>query len=130
MIEAFKGGEDAQLEGCARYINANSALRTAFIGHNWARVAFFYNGRDYAKNNYATNLEAGYAQFKQSPPDVDVRAGQARLAYLGFNTKGIDGVMGDGTRSAIIAFQQRNNLSGSGTFDAKTQTALKTAAGV
>jgi len=68
--------------------------------------------------------------LNHAPPDVDVRAGQAQLAYPGYNPKGIDGIMGLATRTAILVFQRRNDLSESGAFDCDTRRVLKAAAGV
>jgi hypothetical protein len=137
MIADFNTGEDAQLLGCARFITATSALQKAFISRNWARVAFFYNGKNYAKNHYDTNLAANYAKFQQKAPDIDIRAAQARLTYLGFNPGGIDGIAGALSVAALKAFQQSKSqdkvkpLQVNGNFDDKaTLAALQTVAGI
>lgn len=43
---------------------------------------------------------------------------QRDLTLLGYNTRGIDGIFGRGTRSAVQAWQKRNGFGQSGYFDA------------
>ena len=130
MVNAFVDSEDAQLAGCAAFITSRPALQRAFDQRDWARVAFFYNGESYRKNKYDAKLATFYAQFRAKTPQVEVRGAQARLTYLGFNPKGIDGVMGGGTRTAIEAFQRSKGLNVTGTLDDATEDALSLAAGV
>ena len=130
MVDAFKDGEDAQLAGCVDFITGKPALKKAFKERDWAKVAFFYNGKTFAKNAYDVKLANFYAQFQKRAPDIGVRADQARLAYLGFDPKGIDGMVGPGTAKAIRAFQTGSGLPATGTFDAGTRKKLRDAAGV
>jgi hypothetical protein len=132
MIEEFKDSEDAQLAGAAAYITANEALHQAFQDRNWSRVAFFYNGKNYAAKGYHTKLAATYATYSSgtATPDLDVRAAQARLTYLGFKPRGVDGVVGPGTIAAVRVFQAAHNLDVTGNLDAVTEQALRQAAGV
>jgi hypothetical protein len=106
MISAFAESEDAQLAGCASFIAHTPALRDAYKAGRWARVAFFYNGRDYAKNNYDGKLANAHADFKANGcPEVGVRRAQAFLTYLGFGPNGIDGKVGSGTERALAAYR-------------------------
>lgn len=133
MIAAFKGGEDAQLEGCARFIAGNPPLAAAFRSSDWARVAFFYNGSSYAQNGYDRKLAASSRRYETSgTPDVELRAAQARLTYLGYDTGGVDGELGPLTRAALNAFQSRKELApkSPGVLDDATSKALALAAGV
>jgi hypothetical protein len=131
MVTAFVESEDRQLEGCARFITANSALQKAVKAQNWDRVAFYYNGKKYAAKGYHKKLAAFHQTFSQPGmlPQVDIRAAQARLTYLGFNPKGIDGVHGQGTSDAIKAFQAAQKLTVTGQLDNGTAAKLKAAAG-
>jgi len=105
MVTAFAESEDAQLDGCAAFINATPALKTAYQNRKWARVAFFYNGKHFAKNKYDKKLEEPHATFKaKGSPDVGTRRVQAFLTYLGHDPKGIDGLIGNGTRRALAQF--------------------------
>jgi peptidoglycan hydrolase-like protein with peptidoglycan-binding domain len=55
---------------------------------------------------------------------ADVRAAQQALQDKGFDPGPIDGVMGPRTTAAIEDFQQRENLTVTGTLDADTQSRL------
>lgn len=131
MISNFINGEDTQLQGAFRFISSNEALASAFRDKAWARVAFFYNGSNYQKNGYDTKLQHYDELYRlKGTPSIDIRAAQARLTYLGFNPGGVDGVEGNGTRTATIAFQRSKGLNVSADLDDATLTALATAAGV
>lgn len=130
MVESFKNSEDAQLDGSARFIGSNPELARAFRTGNWARVAFFYNGPSYAKNQYDKKLAAAHSAFQAKEPDIDARGAQARLVYLGYNPKGVDGLIGEATRTAIRAFLRDRKLGGDGSLTATVREALREAAGV
>ena len=53
-----------------------------------------------------------------------VLALQNRLLELGYNTNGIDGNFGEGTKSAVIRFQSDNHLEITGIADTATQALL------
>jgi len=130
MVEAFVRSEDAQLDGCARFITANSALADALKAKAWARVAFFYNGRNYGEQGYDRKLGNFHATYSRGPlPAVAVRAAQARLTYLGFDPGGIDGIFGGGTLRAMQAFQKAKDLPSTEQLDALTEAKLEEAAG-
>jgi hypothetical protein len=132
MVAAFETGEDAQLTGCVRFVLNNAALQKALQAHDWATVAYYYNGKDYAKNAYDTQLAGFYAHFSgpNQMPSVRVRGAQARLSYLGIDPKGVDGVMGPGARAALLQFQKLRNLPQTADLDVATDTALIAAVGV
>ncbi|WP_294329091.1 N-acetylmuramidase domain-containing protein [uncultured Sphingomonas sp.] len=112
MVSAFADGEDAQLQGCAGFLTANAALHDAYKAQKWARVAFFYNGNQYAKNKYDVKLEAAHARFVAAGlPSVGIRAVQAYLAYLGFDPLGIDGEPGSNTLRALGRFRTSYTLA-------------------
>ena len=52
---------------------------------------------------------------------------QKNLTKLGYNTKGIDGVFGKGTKNAVLAFQKAYGLKADGIVGKKTQDAIKKA---
>ncbi|CAB3801366.1 MULTISPECIES: N-acetylmuramidase domain-containing protein [Paraburkholderia] len=129
MVQAFVVDEDAQLDGARRFIASNAPLASAFRQKVWPRVAFFYNGKDYKKNAYDDKL-LHYQQLYgiKGLPSIELRTAQAILTYLGFDTHGVDGVIGNGTRTAIIAFQRAKGLNVSAELDDATLDALKSAA--
>lgn len=57
-----------------------------------------------------------------------VRELQVDLNALGYNTNGIDGIFGQGSRRAVVAFQQENGLPVTGIADAATIAAIDKAA--
>ena len=131
MITTFLEGEDAQLEGVLRFIAGNEALRFALKRKKWREVAFFYNGEAYAKHAYHIKLERYHDLYSvKEPPDINVRAAQARLTFLGFDPRGVDGLLGDGTRAAVLAFQKAKGMSPTAELDDQTMEELKTAAAV
>jgi hypothetical protein len=121
MIASFLDGEDAHLDGAVRYLSTNPPLRSAFRNRKWTTVAFYYNGKEYAKNHYHVKLQRYYDLYSiKGTPSLEVRAAQARLTYLGFDPRGVDGVLGAGTQAAIIAFQKASSLSVTGDLDSAT----------
>jgi hypothetical protein len=130
MVEAFKGSEDAQLEGCARFINATPALRKALEQKDWPRVAFFYNGKHFRKNKYDEKLRAFNLAFEKKLPEVEIRGAQARLTYLGFNPRGIDGFVGSGTLKALAEFQKSRGLKATSGVDDEARQQLRDATGL
>lgn len=74
-------------------------------------------------------LEEGIPVYLQSAKQGDVSVTtervQRRLYLLGYLTvSGVDGIFGSGTKSAISAFQKRNQLEQTGVADQKTQSVL------
>lgn len=131
MIASFLEGEDFQLDGARRFITGNPTLESAFKKKKWATVAFFYNGKNFAKNGYDVKLERFHQLYAiKGTPDIELRAAQARLTYLGFDPRGVDGIVGDGTRAAVLAFQEANGLHLTAELDDTTLEKLKTSTGV
>ena len=131
MVASFVEGEDLQLDGVLRFIRTTIPLESALRARNWARVAFFYNGEDFARNQYDVKLDRFFNLYTlRGTPSIELRAAQARLTYLGFDPRGVDGVLGDGTRAALVAFQKAHDLPVSAAPDAATLEALRAAAGV
>lgn len=131
MIRHFRESEDEQLDGSVRFITGNRALLTAYQTRKWDRFAFFYNGKNFAKNDYHTKLARFHELFVATGlPSVSLRAAQARLVFCGFNPKGVDGRPGPGTTAALRAFQKAKGLAVSGVLDSATASALVRAAGV
>ena len=63
MWDSFKKGEYQQVLGGATFIKNNTALYNALRNKDWAHVAFYYNGANYAENNYDHKLAAAYAKY-------------------------------------------------------------------
>ncbi len=137
MVEAFCDTEAAGLEAMIRFI-ASEALDDDLRRHDWSGFARGYNGAGYAAHGYHTKLAAAFGRW-QAIPDVlapanpkiglgsrnsAVRTAQERLASLGFDPRGIDGIFGAGTRAAAIAFQKSAGLDQDGIIGPATWAAL------
>jgi hypothetical protein len=111
MVTAMAASEDEQLAAVVGFILANK-LQNALRTHDWAAYAAGYNGRDYAKNHYDTNLAQAYALYQDASklPDLTIRAAQLALFLLGFNPNGIDGSLGPNTLTALHNFQSQQQL--------------------
>jgi hypothetical protein len=127
-VSAAAASEDAQLQAVVGFI-LHHKLNTALQNQDWAAYAAGYNGSDYAKNHYDTNLEQAYALYQDpsKQPDLTVRAGQLLLFLLGFNPQGIDGVLGPGTLTALHNFQSRQQTPLTPVIDAGVVAALTAA---
>ena len=124
MVSAFSASEDAQLLGFVAFLKANR-LDGYLQTHNWPSLARGYNGPNYAANQYDTKLAAAYQKFSAgSLPDVTVRAVQLYLTFAGFDTGGVDGIMGSHTQAALAAYQRQHGMPLSNSIDDATVAAL------
>ena len=125
MVRDAAASEDGQLDAVVGFI-LHKGLQGALQNQQWADYASVYNGSDYAKNHYDTNLAQAYG-FYQDPakqPDLTVRGAQLTLLLLGFNPNGIDGVLGAGTLTALHNFQSRQQMPLTPGIDADVIAAL------
>src|SRR4029450_13758921 len=77
------------------------------------------------KTKAATKDMTGKAKDERSAHDGrDVRAAKQALQEKGFDPGPADGVMGAKTTAAVKEFQQKNNLTVTGTLDADTSDGL------
>jgi len=129
MVMEFVKTEDAQLVGVQRFVLANGNLAQALKEKDWKKFAFFYNGSGYAKNAYDKKLQQNDEVYAlHGMPDIDVRTIQAKLTYLDYSPGMIDGILGNSTRRAILAFQKARLLPPTATPDEATLAALHDAA--
>ncbi|MDD2628387.1 MAG: peptidoglycan-binding domain-containing protein [Clostridia bacterium] len=66
----------------------------------------------------------GYPLVKNGSRGAYVLILQDSLNSLGYPTRGLDGIFGSGTRSAVVAFQRSKGLSTDGIVGCKTWTTL------
>jgi hypothetical protein len=64
MVDAFKTGEAAQVRGGLSFIKNTPQLHKAILKKDWKTFAYFYNGSNYAVNQYDVKLAKAYARFK------------------------------------------------------------------
>ena len=87
-----------------------------------------------AKQHQAVNPEAIVAEteelvvctavLKQGTSGNDVKEVQRRLKQWGYYKGSVDGVFGEGTKKAVIAFQKKNGLTADGVVGKSTYKAL------
>lgn len=142
MVRAFADSEDAQLIAMGKFLIASNGKEACRL-RKWSQIARLYNGKNYAKNHYDTDLEQLYNESAYAksggiaPIDDDILqygshgalvvALQGRLSELGFHVDP-DGDFGAETRDAVRAFQFRQGLVVDGKVGASTQSALLIAA--
>jgi hypothetical protein len=124
MVSAIIDSEGAQLTAFCAYLQSTN-LADPLQASDWASFARGYNGPNYAKNCYDTQLSAAFQRFNAGPlPDLNVRAAQLYLTLKGFSPGGIDGMAGPDTTKAVLAFQESVGLPQTGELDDPTMSAL------
>ena len=106
FVELARKSEGEQLTAMARFIDRNG-LKRPMQRRDWAFFARRYNGPSYAKNKYDIRLEAAYQLYSTTGrmPDWNVRQAQVYLVYFGeLDARGVDGIIGRKTRSALNDF--------------------------
>ncbi|WP_305075592.1 N-acetylmuramidase domain-containing protein [Propionivibrio sp.] len=130
MVRAMTEGEDEQILAMARFLNARN-LHKALQRRDWAAFARGYNGAGYAQNQYDIKLEQAYARLASgSLPNLQLRAAQIALLYLGFSPGKVDGVIGQRTRNALNSFRLQAGLPPGGDLDGPCYVALCQKAGL
>ncbi|HVT14876.1 MAG TPA: N-acetylmuramidase domain-containing protein [Thermoanaerobaculia bacterium] len=117
MVAAMSDSEDGQLAAVASFLQG-SRLDAPLQAHDWTAFARGYNGKSFAKNQYDTRLRAEFQKFSAGAvPDVDIRAAQLYLMFLGFDPGKVDGLQGSRTRAALVDFQTQQGLDATGEVD-------------
>jgi hypothetical protein len=118
--------EDLQLAAMAKEI-LDSKIATALASHDWKNFARGYNGINYSINHYDEHLRTWYAKFAAGAlPDINVRAAQTYLMYLGFHPSDLDGLWGPRTQSSLNQYQRSKHVAE--TSELNDQTLLSLAA--
>lgn len=63
FINAMHDGEPAQLDTFVTFIKSDPVMHRALQKKDWAKFAYRYNGRAYAKHGYHTRLAAAYRKY-------------------------------------------------------------------
>jgi hypothetical protein len=128
MVAAMCESEDAQMQGMVEFI-ASQGLAPLLKRGAWAEFARRYNGADFQKNQYDRKLALAHEKFKVGPlPNLRARNAQVYLMYLGLYGGGVDGLFGDKSQKALLAFQKGAGLPPTGGLDDATFGALEQAA--
>jgi hypothetical protein len=127
MVIAMSASEDQQLAAVANFL-VSSRLSVSLQAHDWASFARGYNGANYAINRYDVRLNGEFHKYSVSGlPDLNVRAAQLYLSYLGFHPGLIDGIAGTRTMAALADFEAKRGLAQAAAIDADAVALLSTA---
>jgi hypothetical protein len=125
MVAAMAQSEDAQLAAMGNFLAATK-LRSSLQAHDWTTFARGYNGPNFAINRYDVRLNGEFQKFSVGAlPDLNVRAAQLYLTYLGFHPGPIDGIAGERTLSALAQFQAQNGVLQTNSVDEDTVAQLR-----
>src|SRR5262249_16909352 len=103
-------------------------LAVSLQTHDWASFARGYNGPNFAINQYDVRLNFEYQKYlNNGVPDLDVRAAQLYLTYLGFAPGPVDGIAEHRTMNALSQFLAQNSLPPVATIDAQSVDQLRSA---
>jgi N-acetylmuramidase-like protein/putative peptidoglycan binding protein len=117
MVAAMSKSEDNQLTAMGSFL-IGTKLNLSLRAHDWPSFARGYNGPNYAIKQYDSRLNGEYQKYSIGGlPDLQVRAVQLYLTYVGFQPGPIDGVAGAHTLSALTEFQRKNSLQETGVVD-------------
>jgi hypothetical protein len=107
MVAAMSDSEDKQLTAMASFL-IRSGLDVPLRTHDWATFASKYNGPNFVINRYDVRLNAEFQKVAAGGfPDLNARAAQLYLTFLGFHPGNVDGVAGERTLAALTAFQTK-----------------------
>jgi hypothetical protein len=116
MVAAMSESEDQQLVAMGNFL-VSFRMSVPLQAHDWASFARGYNGANYAIHRYDIRLHAEFQKYSAGAlPDLNVRAAQLYLTYLGFHPGPIDGMGGTRTRSALADFQAQRGLEQTSTI--------------
>jgi hypothetical protein len=117
--------ENEQLTAIGNFLN-DTGLGASLRAHDWASFARGYNGPNYAINRYDIRLNSEYQKYSAGAlPDLNVRAAQLYLTYLGFHPGSIDGIGGEHTMAALTQFQAQNGVQRAASIDASAVAQLR-----
>ena len=127
MVAAMSDSEDKQLGAMANFLIANG-LPNALRVHDWTSFARGYNGPNFAINRYDVLLNAEFQKCQAGVmPDLNTRATQLYLAYLGFPPGPIDGLGGQRTTAALGDCARQKGIQLGNPSDGQVVAALNAA---
>lgn len=126
LVAAMLQSEDDQLAAMANFLISRK-LHFVLQAHDWGAFALRYNGPDYANNLYDLRLNDAYRKYSAGLlPDLNARAAQLYLTYLGFDPGPVDGMPGRRTLSALADFDRRSRPESNTVISAELVEQLKT----
>lgn len=130
MVTQMSESEAAQLAGMARFMTSEG-LDARLRARDWTGFARRYNGSSYWKNAYDVKLKSAFEKFSSGiSRDLRARAAQGALLFLGYKPGDPDGVLGQNTRRAILAFRVDAQMGASEDLDDAVFNAIMGKAGL
>ena len=136
LVSMARSGFQGQVDLMVRFIEVNN-LVSKLKALDWSGYSRIYNGANYRKNNYDTDLERLYKKHGGNGTIDNTRSGYLRLGSKGAGVRDlqamlklagfgivVDGDFGEATDAAVRAFQQASSLSPDGIVGPKTNAAL------
>lgn len=130
MVAKMCQSEAAQLSGMAGFIRSEG-LHARLRARDWTGFARRYNGADFWKNQYDVKLRGAFEKFASGVSrDLRARAAQGALLFLGYKPGDPDGIVGQNTGNAIVAFRRDHGLGTSRELDDAVFAAIMKKAGL
>jgi len=126
MVASMADSEDNQLLAMANFL-LQSGLDTVLRVHDWTTFARRYNGPNFGINRYDVRLNAEFQKVTAGGfPDLNARAAQLYLTFLGYHPGAVDGVAGERTLAALTDFQNKQGMQPTSAIDDSVVTDLAT----
>ena len=106
MVNAMAESEDAQIAAMSSFVRVRPTLANPLKAHDWPMFAKAYNGPNYGSNSYDTKLRDAFQSMAGGKlPDLQVRAAQLYMTFLGLNPGPVDGIMGPKLEASLARLQ-------------------------
>ena len=123
-VKAFQKNNNLTADGKAGTATLNKLYSGTAKASSGTQINLDSVGNNSSGRDTSGISSTGYITLEDGSSGDQVRTLQKRLKDLGYYTGTVDGNYGDGTKSAVIAFQQRNNLKADGKAGPATQRVL------
>ncbi|MBR5960568.1 MAG: peptidoglycan-binding protein [Clostridia bacterium] len=123
-VKAFQKNNNLTADGKAGTATLNKLYSGTAKASSGTQINLDNVGGNTSGRDTSGISSTGYITLEDGSSGEQVKTLQKRLKDLGYYTGSVDGNYGDGTKSAVIAFQQRNNLKADGKAGPATQRAL------
>ena len=127
MVAAMSDSEDQQLTAAGNFL-IRTGLGASLPAHGWAPFARGYNAPNYTVNRYDIRLNGEYQKYSAGAlQNMNVRAAQLYLTYLGFHPGSIAGIAGDHTMPALAQFATEHGIQHGTSVDSSSVAQLRDA---
>ena len=123
-VKAFQKNNNLTADGKAGTATLNKLYSGTAKASSGTQINLDSVGGNSSGRDTSGISSTGYITLEDGSSGEQVKTLQKRLKDLGYYTGNVDGNYGDGTKSAVIAFQQRNNLKADGKAGPATQRVL------